>query len=355
MATARKLPSGNYRVRVYDASIGRCRSFTAYTKREAERLANEYLNKPSETELTLSEGIDGYISLKKNVLSPTTINKYANIQKNQLSKDFLHIPMKNLSNLDIQAEINRLSAEYAPKTVINANGLVSAVMKTYRPEYAYKITLPKSPKKRKEYPTAEQIMHWFKGEEIELPVLLGLWFGLRLSEIRGLKKSDFKNGKFTINRVKVTIGTETLVKDIAKTVESNRTMQVPDRIQRKIDGLENGYITQFDNRGIYQRFKRVVKKHGYPDITFHDLRHINASVMLMLNIPDKYAMERGGWSTSSTLKRVYQDTFSEERQKVDKKIDSFFEQIYDETFATNLPQKDTSKPRKQRKFKLRKI
>ena len=46
--------------------------------------------------------------------------------------------------------------------------------------------------------------------------------------------------------------------------------------------------------------------------------------MLMLNIPDKYAMERGGWSTNSTLKSVYQHTFSEERKQVDKKIDDYF-------------------------------
>lgn len=49
--------------------------------------------------------------------------------------------------------------------------------------------------------------------------------------------------------------------------------------------------------------------------------------MLFLNIPDKYAMERGGWSTSSTLKNVYQHTFSEERKQVDKKIDDYFNGI----------------------------
>lgn len=47
----------------------------------------------------------------------------------------------------------------------------------------------------------------------------------------------------------------------------------------------------------------------------------------MLNIHDKYAMERGGWSTNSTLKSVYQHTFSEERKQVDKKIDDFFNSL----------------------------
>ena len=63
------------------------------------------------------------------------------------------------------------------------------------------------------------------------------------------------------------------------------------------------------------------------DITFHDLRHINASLMAVLKIPDKYAQERGGWKTDHIMKSVYTETFSEERQKVDEIIDGYFEQI----------------------------
>ena len=62
-------------------------------------------------------------------------------------------------------------------------------------------------------------------------------------------------------------------------------------------------------------------------IRFHDLRHLNASVMLALGIPDKYAMERGGWSSTSIMKSVYQHTFTAERQAVDDKIDSFFNEM----------------------------
>ena len=52
--------------------------------------------------------------------------------------------------------------------------------------------------------------------------------------------------------------------------------------------------------------------------------------MLMLGVPDKYAMERGGWSTPNTLKNVYQHTFSDEHKQVDKKIDEFFESAMEE-------------------------
>lgn len=41
-------------------------------------------------------------------------------------------------------------------------------------------------------------------------------------------------------------------------------------------------------------------------------------------------MERGGWSTNSTLKLVYQHTFSEERKQVDKKIDEYFNSLIED-------------------------
>lgn len=41
--------------------------------------------------------------------------------------------------------------------------------------------------------------------------------------------------------------------------------------------------------------------------------------MHLLGVPDKYAMERGGWKTDNTMKAVYQNVFSEERIEVDKK------------------------------------
>ena len=39
-------------------------------------------------------------------------------------------------------------------------------------------------------------------------------------------------------------------------------------------------------------------------------------------------MERGGWSTPSTLKNVYQHTFTEERIATDKKIDGYIEGLF---------------------------
>ena len=70
-------------------------------------------------------------------------------------------------------------------------------------------------------------------------------------------------------------------------------------------------------------------KAGIEGLTFHSLRHLNASAMLELEIPNKYAMERGGWKTPKTMETVYQHTLSKKRRAVDAKIDAYFNQILD--------------------------
>ena len=338
MPTAKKIPSGNYRCRAH--SNGVTKSFTASTKREAEFLANEWLTgrkKLPAADRTVRTAIIDYIDLKTDVLSPTTIGKYRNICKNQLSEDFLETKLSAVDSLTVQREINRLCGRYSPKTVHNANGLISAVLKTYYPECRIDVTLPKIQKRQRELPTAEKIFEVFAGSgEMELIVALAMWQGLRASEIRGLKKSDFRNGELHIERVIVTVDGEHIEKNNAKTVDSKRHVSVPEPIQRMVDAVETEHITELSGSAIYKRFVRRMEKHGFEGVTFHDLRHINASVMLKLGIPDKYAMERGGWSTTSTLKRVYQETFREDRLAADEKIDNYFKNLFDTKFDTEF-------------------
>jgi hypothetical protein len=49
--------------------------------------------------------------------------------------------------------------------------------------------------------------------------------------------------------------------------------------------------------------------------------------MAVLRIPDKYAQERGGWSSDRVMKSVYTETFDDERKKTDAKINDYFRKI----------------------------
>lgn len=147
-----------------------------------------------------------------------------------------------------------------------------------------------------------------------------------------MRVCDIKDGMATINQVIVDIDGLAVTKAAAKEYERNRSLSVPPYIMRLIERTEvwqhgEGYLVPLSGQAIYKRFKRLCAKAADIDITFHDLRHVNASVMLQLNIPDKYAMERGGWKTDTTMKRVYQETFSRERKNVDALIDSYFDDV----------------------------
>ena len=63
-------------------------------------------------------------------------------------------------------------------------------------------------------------------------------------------------------------------------------------------------------------------------MTFHGLRHENASILLALSIPNTYAQERGGWAGPATLQRVYQHTLAGRQEEYDARMDTFMEGLF---------------------------
>ena len=72
MAKAKKLPSGNWRVRA--KRNGEMRSFTAASKHEAEMAALQWQSggKTSPSDLTVGEAMQKYLDAKRNVLAINT-------------------------------------------------------------------------------------------------------------------------------------------------------------------------------------------------------------------------------------------------------------------------------------------
>lgn len=136
MAKAKKLPSGNWRVNLYDytdpASGKRIyKSFTATTKKEAEYMAAEYKldgkqRTASAGDMTLKEAYTRYIDSKTNVLSPSTIREYRRSARNDL-QDIMPLKLRDITQEAVQRSINQFAANHAPKTVRNAHGLLVAL------------------------------------------------------------------------------------------------------------------------------------------------------------------------------------------------------------------------------------
>ncbi|MBQ9081996.1 MAG: site-specific integrase [Clostridia bacterium] len=352
MATAKKLPSGQWRVLLYvgkdDEGKRKYKSFTAPTKKEAEYMAAEYNiseKKPTiPVNMTVGQLIDQYIESKSNILSPTSIQGYRQIRRMRLQPLMDKVATKLLA-ADVQDAINTDAKRLSPKSIADAYGLFVSALRAQSIRADWRITLPKRQKKFREMPTPETIFQLVHGTDIELPCLLAMWLGLRMSEVRGIKHGDIRNEILTIHSTIVDVDGVAIEKDATKTYDSTRRLRVPQYILNLIaPGPADDHVVQLSGQAIYKRFIRLQEAAEMEPIRFHDLRHLNASVMVALNIPDRYAMERGGWSTNKTLQSVYQHTFSIERQRVDDIVDNYFSAIVQNEMQHEMQHKK-KKPR----------
>ena len=277
--------------------------------------------------MTVGQAIDRYIESKDAVLSPSTVAGYKRVRKNAL-QDIMPIKLSDLTQEAIQKAVNKMARIKSPKSVRNAHGLLSAVVAEYRPDMILRTTLPQKQKYDVSIPTnedIERIMAAAKGTEMELPVLLAIWLGLRASEIRGLTWDCISGDTIHIRQAIVEGESGPVIKG-TKTYSGNRKIRIPQYIaglisvQPRIDD----YIVHMSGQAMYKRFSRLCEKAGLSHYRFHDMRHANASIMLALGVPDKYAMERMGHATNNMLKTVYQHTMRSKQDEVADVVDGYF-------------------------------
>ena len=111
-----KLPSGSYRIRkMYKGQMYTVVTDHKPTQKEAIKLLAEELDKitTSYSKLTFYNAATEYIESKRNVLSPSTIRSYMGILHN-LSATFTKKTIANITNLDVQREINDYSKTRSP-------------------------------------------------------------------------------------------------------------------------------------------------------------------------------------------------------------------------------------------------
>lgn len=330
LPTPQRLPSGMWRcqIMVDGQRISVVDEAPAVAQAKAVAMRAGLIDKKKTgPSMTVGQAIDRYIESKDAVLSPSTVAGYKRVRKNAL-QDIMPIKLSDLTQEAIQKAVNKMARIKSPKSVRNAHGLLSAVVAEYRPDMILRTTLPQKQKYDVSIPTnedIERIMAAAKGTEMELPVLLAIWLGLRASEIRGLTWDCISGDTIHIRQAIVEGESGPVIKG-TKTYSGNRKIRIPQYIaglisvQPRIDD----YIVHMSGQAMYKRFSRLCEKAGLSHYRFHDMRHANASIMLALGVPDKYAMERMGHATNNMLKTVYQHTMRSKQDEVADVVDGYF-------------------------------
>lgn len=331
---ADQLPSGAWRCRVY--ADGKTHSITRATEKEAiaEAMALKAgLKEENKVEnITLTKAIDRYITDRSSILSPSTVRGYRTLQANRF-QSIMEMPVAKISTQAVQRAVNVDAKTVSPKTLKNALGLISGVLGYYGIEIG-KLTLPEQQRHEKQIYTQEQLrilLDAIRGTDIEIVVLLAAWLGLRRSEILGLRWDaiDYENGTIHITEAVVPDENHKMVVKGTKTAASKRVLNCPEYVLDvfKRTKKEGDRLVTVHPDTVRRRIEAICDKAGIPYIGLHALRHQNASTMLLLNVPDKYVMERGGWSNTATPKAVYQHTMDEGRTAANKAIDDYFNSL----------------------------
>jgi len=316
MPKAKKLPSGSWRCRVYSYTDTDGKkhqeSFTAPTKAQAEMLAAEYAaskHRRTRHDITVGEAIDGYISAKEPVLSPSTIRGYDRMRK----VDFGAIAKKKVRSLtseDLQLFVSDLARKKSPKSVRNAYGLLTASIALYAPDLTFRVTLPAKPKKRPESPSDEAVRALYNAAYPQLRLCISFAMcGIRRGEMCAFEYSDLKDGIIHINKdmVKDRYG-KWIIKPRPKTDDSDRYVILPPFVLDQI-GSGTGRIIDINPNTVTKQFIKYRNKLGL-SLTFHDLRHFFASIGALI-MPDIYLADMGGWNrNSSAMKSIYQNNIT---------------------------------------------
>ena len=249
----------------------------------------------------------------------TTKAGYEVVIRNYIAPYLGRIPLQKLAPIHIQSYYKHLMDErkLSPNTVYRHHANIRKSL-----DYALKkqlvirnaadaVDLPKKKKFEGSYYTVEQLnvlLKKVKGSEIEVPVNLAAYLGLRRGEIGGLKWKhvDMENRTIHIQEVSARLYKGVITKT-PKNETSIRTLYMHDDLfellerhkmkqeeYRKLLGREykvTDYVcTKLDGEPfrpekISHRFTSLLKANKLPNIRLHDLRHYVESFVMWSELP----------------------------------------------------------------------
>lgn len=209
--------------------------------------------------------------------------------------------------------INKEAGRCSPKTLKNAWGFIRSVIHDATGNYPPEVKLPAIPPPDKPFLTPEQIKVFVPAiyeTPYAVPALLAL-SSLRISEILALNWEDIpEHPKFI--RIAGTVVSDEHSKKVRKRQNKNSTStrNVPVMIPELAAALErdrkpSGPVLPQDQCSLRYAIRRVCEKNDLPYVGIHGLRHSFASLAYHLQMPEKIAMEIGGWADATTMHKIY--------------------------------------------------
>ncbi|MBQ7002264.1 MAG: site-specific integrase [Oscillospiraceae bacterium] len=259
---------------------------------------------------TLTAAIDSYIEARENILSPATIRGYRIIQRNRF-QNMMRKDITMVTQEQWQRAVNLEAKKVNAKTLTNSWRFLSSVIAESIGK-TISIKLPQIVPNERPWLTPEEIpvfVNAIKGTSVEIAALLAL-SSLRCSEILDLKWNDidFEKRIIRVNGSAVYNDSGELIhKKENKNSTSRRVVPIiPPLEEALLSSRRKGeYVVTITSNWIYKSINKICEKNGLPKVGIHGLRHSFASLAFHLNMPEKVAMQIGGWANDQTMRKIY--------------------------------------------------
>ena len=299
-----------------------------------------------EAKTLFADFLEQWLEVIRDSIAVPTYASYSNLANGVIIPYFRKhgMTLEELAAKDIQQFYLEQRKRVSGCTVIHYHAIIHKALK-----YAVKLDLiATNPADRVERPKKERYVASFydadevnalfqaaRGTNLEIPILLGAFYGLRRSEVIGLKWDaiDFERNTITVQHTVTSCNVDgknmLVAADRTKTKSSMRTLPlVPfmkERLlQQKKVQAENrklcgrsyikdymGYVCVNEIGAILKpnyistSFPKLLENNGLRHIRFHDLRHSCASLMLANGVAMKQIQEWLGHSDFSTTANIY--------------------------------------------------
>lgn len=342
--------NGNIRQKWKSTKIqvaGKTQRESRSNKQKAELMLAEWLDELSQEEgygadRDLLKSIEDWLAMKKSRLRPNTYDNYLLNYKTHIK------PYFEKRNLRMGEVTPRVILQYVRakedagqcrksirKHLVILNGVFKEAIAMGELNFnpCANITVYETreePFEGKAYDiaTAKKLLEVVKGDPVEPAVYLGLFLGLRRSEVVGLrwKDVDMKNGLVHIRNTVVRF-TKVAEQEKTKSRASRRDLFMPSALkaylqtvwdrqasERELVGRtysDEEHVCQWADGSIIDpvyishRFAYILEKNGLPHIRFHDLRHTAGSILVNQGQTIKQVQEFLGHEQASTTLDIY--------------------------------------------------
>lgn len=284
-----------------------------------------------------------------NNLSPTTYESYKRNLDNYILEELGHIRLEDLKPMHLQTFYTKCSKKgLSNKTILYFHRIIHCALKqAMKWQFIIRNVADcvDTPKPEKYKPLVlnnkeiTELINVISNTDIYIPVIIGIYTGMRRGEILGLTWKNIDLEKGTLNVVQALYPTANgLIFSSPKTENSIRKISMPltlinilkdykvkqETIKNRLGNNYNDLdlvCSQMDGNPIHptrlnHKFRDLLKENNLPLIRFHDLRHTHASLLLKERVEPKLISERLGHSNIKITLDIYSHIYEETNMEV---------------------------------------